>query len=136
MVRAVGTVKRSVTEQATATDQMTRASDSMRQEAEQTAKALKDQSRAMRDISAAVANVSKQIRLVTQANREHSTVSESLVAGLSEVRKVTDRNVRGVQQTRQSSADLIRHAEALNELVDGSARRPSANGRGTGANGH
>jgi len=120
----------------TATEQVTRASESMRQQAEQAAKALKDQSRAMRDISAAVANVSKQIRLVTQANREHSNVAESLVAGLADVRKVTDRNVRGVMQTRQNSADLMRHADALNEIVGGSARRPADNGRGTGANGH
>ena len=31
---------------------------------------------------------------------------------------MTDRNARGVQQTRQNTADLLRHAEALNEIVD------------------
>jgi len=109
----------------------------MRQQADQAAKALKEQSRAMRDMSAAVVNTAKQIKLITHANREHSQVSGTLLTGLAEIRKVTDRNARGVQQTRQNTADLLRHAEALNEIVD---PRPAgsrgANGRSTGANGH
>jgi methyl-accepting chemotaxis protein len=137
IVRTVSTVNRSISEQATATGQITRASASMRQQADQAAKALKEQSRAMRDMSAAVTNTAKQIKLITHANREHSQVSGTLLTGLADVRKVTDRNARGVQQTRQNTADLLRHAEALNEIVDPRSARPhGANGRGTGTNGH
>jgi methyl-accepting chemotaxis protein len=91
----------------------------------------------MRDITTATANTTKQIKLITHANREHAQVSETLLTELGEVRRVTDRNARGVQQTRVSTADLLRHAETLNDIVErGAGRRPGANGRGTGTNGH
>ena len=57
--------------------------------------------------------------------------------GLAEVRQVTDRNARGVQQTRTNTADLLRQAEALNAMVERDAAGSSrSNGRSGGANGH
>jgi methyl-accepting chemotaxis protein len=137
MQRTVTAVNRTVIEQATATDQITRASESMRQQAEQAAKALKEQSTAMREMAAATANTTKQIKLISGANRAHVQTSQALLEGLAEVREVTDRNARGVQQTRTNTADLLRQAEALNAMVERDAAGSSrSNGRSGGANGH
>jgi methyl-accepting chemotaxis protein len=136
MIRTVSTVNRSISEQATATEQITRASASMRQQADQAAKALKDQSRHARHVGRG--------REHREADQADYTCQSRTFPG---VRHAVDRsrrrhgklrsNARGVQQTRQNTADLLRHAEALNEIVDPRSARPhGANGRGTGANGH
>ena len=50
----------------------------MRQQADQAAKALNEQARAMKDMTTAAANTPRQIKLITHANREHSTVAGAL----------------------------------------------------------
>ena len=53
------------------------------------------------------------------------------------MRRITDRNAAGVKQTRTTTADLLRHAEALSAVVDD--LRAPANGSQRAAartNGH
>ena len=107
----------------------------MKVEADQAAKALKEQSRAMKDMTTAVASTTREIKLISHANREHSTVAGTLLGEVGEIRKITDRNARGVKETRVSTADLLRHTEALNAIVDKGAGRQSTNGGGPKAHG-
>jgi methyl-accepting chemotaxis protein len=136
MARTIESISRAINDQSSATEQISRATESMRQQAEQAAKALKEQSRAMRDMSTAAANTTKQIKLITHANREHSQVSDTLLGQLTEVRRVTDRNIRGVKDTQTSTADLLRHAGALRDLIESSGVRRAASNGGPGTNGH
>ena len=56
---------------------------------------------------------------------------------LAELRRIADRNAAGVKHTRTTTADLLRHAEALTAVVD-DLRKPAqgSNGRTTRTNGH
>ncbi len=87
-------------------------------QADQTARAVKEQARTMREMIAAAQNTAKQIKLITNANLEHSTVSGSLLRSVAEIRQITDRNASGVKQTRGGTDDLLRRAQA-----SGRARR-------------
>ena len=108
--------------------QIAAASESMRVQADQSARALKEQARTMKDMSAAAQNTSKQVKLITGANREHSTVSASLLTSLGEIREITERNASGVRRTRGSSDDLLRRAGTLTALFSRTGRR-GRNGR-------
>ena len=90
-------VSRATAEQAAAAREISTAVDSMRAQTEQAARAGKDQAGAMREMSAAAQNTVKQLKLISAANREHSTVAASLLTSLAEVRVVSDRNVRRVR---------------------------------------
>ena len=122
-------VNKAMSEQATATGQVSVAADSMRQQCEQAARATRDQARAMRDMASAAQNTSKQIKLISTSNAESSLVSGKLIASIGEVREITDRNIRGVRQTKGSSADLLRRAQDLASMFERPATTPSANGR-------
>ena len=89
----IGAVTRAMAEQSKAMSEIAAASEGMRTQAEQTSRAVKEQARTMKDMTGAAHNTLKQIKLITHANREHSTVSASLLASLGEVRQITDRNV-------------------------------------------
>ena len=52
----------------------------------------------MREMSLATQNTVKQMKLITAANREHSTVAASVQGSLGELRELSDRNVRRIQQ--------------------------------------
>ena len=96
-----------------------RAPSSMRQQADQAAKALKEQSRAMKDMT----DGRGQHRQARSRSSRRPTASTRRRAGdvlqdLAELRRVTDRNAAGVRQTRASTADLLRYAEALTAVVD------------------
>ncbi len=84
----------------------------------------------MKEMTGAAHSTLNQIKLITHANREHSTVSASLLASLNEVRQITDRNMSGVKRTRGDTEDLRRRAKALVSLVEvPGRRRPTTNGR-------
>ena len=123
MTRTVATVSKAIVEQATATAEITRAAESMKVEADQAAKALKEQSRAMKDMTTAVASTTREIKLISHANREHSTVAGTLLGEVGEIRKITDRNARGVKETR---VEYRGPAPAYR-----SAQRDRGQGRGT-----
>lgn len=120
MISSVSTAMR---EQNTAVADITRAGDSMRQQADQAARALKEQARAMKDMTTASANTARQIKLITHANREHSTTATSVLTELGDVRRIADRNATGAKQTRAGTAELVRQAEALTDVIDGLAKK-------------
>jgi methyl-accepting chemotaxis protein len=106
----------------------------MRVQAEQAARAVKAQARTMRDMITSAQSTAKQIKLITKANAEHSTVSAALLRSVGEVREITNRNATGVKQTRGGTDDLLRRAQALTAMVERPAKsRP--NGRGERPNG-
>jgi methyl-accepting chemotaxis protein len=78
----------------------------------------------MRDMTSAAANTASQIKQITHANREQSVAAAAIVKDLEETRRVTERNASGVKQTRGSSADLLRYAEALTAVVDDLSKKP------------
>ena len=116
-------------EQTKAMSEISAASDGMRAQAEQTSRAVKEQARTMKEMTGTAHNTLKQIKLITHANREHSTVSASLLTSLGEVRQITDRNAAGVKRTRGGTDDLVRRANALVALVERPAGRRRPNGR-------
>jgi methyl-accepting chemotaxis protein len=119
----LGGVTKAMAEQATAMGQIATASESMRVQADQTARAVREQGRTMKDMTAAAQNTSKQIKLITTANKEHSTVSGSLLTSLEEIRHITERNASGVRRTRGGTDDLLRRAGALTALVSRPSQR-------------
>jgi methyl-accepting chemotaxis protein len=118
------TVSRAMAEQNAAASDIAGSATSMRQQADQAAKALKEQARAMRDMTSAAANTATQIKQITHANREQSVAAAAIVRDLEETRRVTERNASGVKQTRGSSADLVRYAQALTAVVDDLTKKP------------
>jgi methyl-accepting chemotaxis protein len=86
----------------------------------------------MRDVATAAGNTSKQIKSIQRANKEHSSVSESLLTQLADVRRISERNAAGVHEARGSAADLLGQAATLRSTVAGRRtpkRRARANGR-------
>jgi methyl-accepting chemotaxis protein len=103
--------------------QIASASQSMRVQAEQSSRGIKEQARTLREMTAAAQNTSKQIKLITNANKEHSTVSGSLLTVLGDVRQMAERHASSVKRTRGGTDDLVRRASQLTELVNGPSRR-------------
>jgi methyl-accepting chemotaxis protein len=133
----IANVAKAMDEQASATTQIGAAVENMRRESDQAARALKEQARAVQAISTASGNTAKQIKLITHANREHSTVAARLLDQLRDIRAITDRNVRGVKETQGGTVDLLKHAQALGAAVPGGEHRQEramTNGR-AGTNG-
>ena len=106
-------------EQAEASGEITTAAESMRTQTDQIAKAMAEQSRAIKEMSDGARNVGKQINLITQANREHSTVSVALLKGLSDIKQITERNAQGVKDTMRGTESLVERARALDSIIDG-----------------
>jgi methyl-accepting chemotaxis protein len=98
--------------------QIASAADGMSAQAEQVLRGAADQARAMRAMTSDAQNTAKQIKLITKANLEHSTSASALLATVSEIRQITDRNSVGVKQTRGGTDDLRRRAQALAALVE------------------
>ena len=72
----------------------------------------------------------KQIKLITKANVEHSTVSHSLLRSVDEIRQITNALlINGMKQTRGGTADVLRRAQ-------GSSRWPSERPNGRASKGH
>jgi len=114
-----------MTEQTTAATEITSAVDSMRTQADQAARAAAEQTRTMKEMSSSAASVAREIKLVTRANRNQSATASRLLAQLSEIRAITERNAEGAQQTQGGTAELIRKAAALTGILD----TKSPNGR-------
>ena len=121
-------------EQATAVLQVSTAMNAMRRESDQAARALAEQTRGLKEMTTATQGTSAQIKLITTANREHSTVAGRVLEQLRDIRKITDRNARDVHETRGNTAELIRHTEVLVGLASGAnggnGKRSGVNGRG------
>jgi methyl-accepting chemotaxis protein len=78
-----------------------------------------EQARAIKDLSNASRDVAKQIGLINRSNRDHLTGSATILATLTEIREITDRNAKGAQETLRGSAGLVDRAQSLNSIVDG-----------------
>jgi methyl-accepting chemotaxis protein len=116
--RLAASLATAVKDQAKVTGDVATAADGMRVQSEQAARAVKEQARTMRDMIVSAQSTAKQIKLITKANIEHSTVSSSLLRSVSEIRQITDRNANGVKETRGGTDDLLRRAQALVALVE------------------
>jgi methyl-accepting chemotaxis protein len=88
----------------------------MRTHADQTDRALKEQARTMKEMSAGAQNTGNQVRSITAANKEQSTMAAALLGSLKEIRLITERNAGGVKRTRSGTDDLMRRAAALTAL--------------------
>jgi methyl-accepting chemotaxis protein len=130
----IASVSQAMNEQATAVAQVSTSVNSMRRETDQASRALGEQSRGLKDMASATQNTAKHIKLITHANRDHSSTAAGLLEQLREVRQLIDRNAREVNQTLGGATDLVRHAEELSGLV-AHAGRPAPGGHGNGANG-
>ncbi len=132
----IANLNRAISEQATASGEVSTAVNSMRRETEQAARALAEQTRGLKDMTTATGNTAKQLKLITHANREHSVVAAHMLEQLRAVRQITDRNARDVKETRSNTAELIKHAEQLSGIAQQNSRRTlGANGKGNGVNG-
>jgi methyl-accepting chemotaxis protein len=127
-------VTKATAEQATAMSQIAAATESVRIQADQTSRAAKEQARTMREMTSAAQNTGKQIKLITDANRQHSAVAGSLLGSLGDIRQITERNANSVKRTRGGTDDLVRRAGALSALV-GRATGRRGNGRSHRTNG-
>ena len=78
----------------------------------------------MKEMHASAQNTGNQIRLITNANREHSTVSASIISALGDIRQVTERNAGGVRRTRGGTKDLLKRTAALTARVAPPSARP------------
>jgi len=89
----------------------------------------------MKEISGATADIGRQIRLVSAANREHSSGAGRLLSQVKSVRTVSQRNTEGVRESRGATDALVQHAEALRAAITRGAaknsppRRNGSNGR-------
>ena len=88
----------------------------------------------MRDMNTAAQNTARQIKLITQANREHSVTSGAVLESLREMRDVTTQNARGGRDAKTGTDELERYAKDLT-LLFGPAGLAHANGRAKRANG-
>jgi methyl-accepting chemotaxis protein len=138
LARQAAAVNNAMAEQSNATTEITRAAEAIRRKTDETAKSLKEQARAMKDLVSATASTTKQIKLITQANTQHSQAAGALVNDISEIRTITDRNASGVKRTRSSTDELLRSAETLADIVHDLSGGGSAhsNGRSGRTNGH
>jgi methyl-accepting chemotaxis protein len=120
-------------DQAAAATQVTSDIDNIRKQAEQGERALADQARAMKELTGASINTARQIKLISAANREHSSVSGNLLGQLETIRRITDQNVRSARDTRGGTAELARQASTLAGSLgvrkSGAGRPRTANGK-------
>ncbi|HZH34826.1 MAG TPA: hypothetical protein VEX64_08300, partial [Pyrinomonadaceae bacterium] len=112
-------VTRGMSEQAAASRQISIAATSMRRQSDQVTKALTEQTRAMREMTSASNDVAKQIKLITGANVEHSIVADNILQMLSETRRITDRNAQGVETTLIETNGLIEQAQEIAVIMNG-----------------
>ena len=85
LAKLIVSVSREMTEQAAGMTQISTSTEELKQQSEQTARAMKEQSRAVKDVTSSTQNVAKQIRLITAANQEHCVVAERLMTGLPQI---------------------------------------------------
>jgi hypothetical protein len=86
-------------------------------------------------MTTATQSSAKQIKLITRANVEHSSVAARVLEQLRDVRQIADRNARDVKDTRGGTEDLIKHAEELASIAKNGRGAAGANGRRARTNG-
>ena len=91
--------------------------------------------RGLKEMTTATQSTAKQIKLITRANLEHSSVAVRVLEQLRDVRQIADRNARDVKETRGSTDDLIKHAEELASIAEIGRGAAGANGKRARTNG-
>jgi methyl-accepting chemotaxis protein len=129
--RMIASTAKAISDQAASMNQITAATDGMSAQAEQVLRGAADQARAMRAMTNEAQNTAKQIKSISKANTEHSAAAAALLVSVGEIRQITDRNAAGVKQTRGGTDDLRRRAQALVALVDQPSPARKPNGRPT-----
>ena len=86
----------------------------------------------MNEMARAAASTARDIGLITQANRTQSATASQLVSQIADIRRITERNVEGVRQTRGGTAALVKQAETLSGIMGGAFSKATNghNGRG------
>jgi methyl-accepting chemotaxis protein len=79
---------------------------------------MSEQARAVKDMLGAAKEVAKQIGLITRSNREHLTASTAILDSLTDIRQITERNTRGVEDTLRGTEALAGQAQRLNGIMD------------------
>jgi hypothetical protein len=69
----------------------------------------------------ATSDISQQVRLITQANLEHSVGADEILEKLAEIRQVADRNAVGVNATLVETTNLRSEAEEIAAQLNGGA---------------
>lgn len=118
LAQIIAGVSKATTEQATSAKQISVSASDMRRQTEQAARAVAEQSRAARDMSTAAQNVSKQITMITRANRDQSAAATKTILQFSDIRAITERNAKGVKETRLASSSLLERARNLSVMMD------------------
>jgi hypothetical protein len=103
-------------EQAVSARQITGETDVMRQQAEQLARAVSEQARP-KDTGGRC-NIAQQVRLIAQANIQHTTSAESIRESLAETRHITDRNTSTATDTLNATTSLLGSALQLSNIMD------------------
>ena len=98
---------------------------------EQASRSMTEQLRALKEMTTASENVARQVRVISAANREHSTAGNTILNHIAEVRRISDRNAAGAKETSASSEMLLRTAESLLNVIEagGTYRSPDAPSR-------
>jgi methyl-accepting chemotaxis protein len=91
----------------------------MRKHGGQIAQGVAEQNHATKNISSGAADVSHQIGRITQANRQHSAAAETIQKALTDIQGITDRNARGVEESRRATDSLREQTRALVAVADG-----------------
>jgi methyl-accepting chemotaxis protein len=114
----ISNISKAMNEQAAGAGEITTAVGAMRQHSEELAKALFEQSRAMRNMTGASSDIAKNITLISNANREHSSSASDILQLVSQARAVADRNIEGVKATVLETAGLLDQALEVTTMIE------------------
>jgi methyl-accepting chemotaxis protein len=123
LARRINEISKAMSEQSTASAEITQATQDMRLQSEQVAKAMREQARTAHEMTLAVASVSKEALRVTNSNRNHLDLAEKVRNAVAELRHITARNSDGVKETLTRTSGLADRARELGEIMDSMAGR-------------
>ncbi len=129
LAKVIENVVRAMAEQGVAAGQITTAAESLRIQTEQAATATAEQAKAIKDVSTASENIVKQIKLISRANREHSSVSAAFLTSLKEIQHITGRNSVNAKDTLSRSENLRANSKTLITMVDDLAQNGAGSAR-------
>jgi methyl-accepting chemotaxis protein len=104
--RSIADVGHAMSEQVTATTQISQSVEGIRKQSGQVSQAMLEQARATKEAAQAAENVARQIRLITAANNQHAAAAEGILKSIAEVRAITDRNAQSVEDARTLAETL------------------------------
>ena len=118
LARQIGEISKAMTEQSKASAEIAEATQSMRLQAEQVSKAMREQARTSHEMTIGVTSVSRDAMQITTSNRNHLEAAERVRTAVNELRDITNRNASGVKITLVSTTGLAQQARELGEIMD------------------